>query len=145
VTAVVLLSLAGGPALDVLMLGDPRLVVERWLDRLPAGTVVEVAGNAHFQARVPLGLRAVNTTPESLRRQMRGPVGDVVLFSSFDESGFARGDLRFEYLDVVETGGRYRPVMNSSGPPWSVLARGLFVSPRLRVFQRADSSASLPP
>jgi len=135
--ALVVLALAGGPALDLVMLQDPRLVVERWLaTRAPAGALVEIAGNPHFQARVPATRRRLVTSPDSLRLRPRDPAGDVVLVSSLDEYALRRlpGDA---YLRALETGDAYRLELEAHPPALARLFEGLPVAPEVRVYVRA--------
>jgi hypothetical protein len=139
--ALAVLVLVGGPALDVLMLRDPRLPLERWLRDRPAGTRIEVAGNPHFQARVPRRFEWLRTSSDSLALHPRGPVGDVVLTSSLDHYDFEQGVLRATYSDVLRDPGAYRLAFESRPPQWARLAAGLFVSPSVRAYERVRPHA----
>jgi hypothetical protein len=135
---VVAAALAGGPVLDVVMLRDPRLAAESWLAReAPAGALVEIAGNPHFQARVPQGLGRLVTTPDSLRERPRGPRGDIVLVSSIDAYEFQREPLRSVYADSLRPGGPYRLARVERPPRLAALLHGLTVAPEVEVYVRA--------
>ncbi len=144
------LALLGGPNLDALMLDDPRHAAERWLEaRVPAGATVEIAGNPRFQARPPRGRVTLYTSPDSLRVSPRGPRGDVVLLSSLDAWFFTADSLTravwWDSLVAAPPAGRYvgplvfRPTTNAR------FAAGLFVSPTVRIFQRAATDAAPAP
>lgn len=134
---VVLLGLAGGPLLDTVMLTDPRLAVERWLAAAPPPHArVEVAGNPHFQARVPRTLTLLVTSPDSLRAQPRGPRGDVVLLSSIDAYHFRREPLRSAWADSLGPGGPYHRKRVFTPSPLARLVTGLPVAPEVEVYVR---------
>lgn len=133
----VLLALAGGPVLDAVMLADTRLAVERWLAAgTPPGARVEVAGNPHFQARVPRTLTLLVTSPDSLRAKPRGPRGDVVLLSSFDAGDFRRPPLRGAWADSLGPGGPYRRERVFTPPALARRIEGLPVAPEVEVYVR---------
>ena len=134
---VVLVALAGGPALDLVMLADTRLAVERWLAAgVPPGALVEVAGNPHFQARVPRTLTLLVTSPDSLRAKPRGPRGDVVLLSSIDAYNFRREPLRSAWADSLGPGGPYRRERLFTPPALARWVSGLPVAPEVEVYVR---------
>lgn len=138
VAAFVALVFTGGPALDLVMLGDSRHRVEARLAKLPAGTNVEVLGSPRFQARVPRHLTLRRTSVDSLMIHPRGPQGDVVLISHYDT---AVSDLSKDatltrvYWDSLTTHGRYARTDYASSP-LSRLVGGLPVDPDLTVFAR---------
>lgn len=135
--AVLLLALPGGPALDAVMLADTRLAVERWLAAaVPPGATVEVAGNPHFQARVPRALDLLVTSPDSLRARPRGPRGDVVLLSSIDAYGFRREPLRSTWTDSLAAGGAYRRERVFTPPALAGWVAGLPVAPEIEAWVR---------
>ena len=135
--AILALALAGGPALDLLMLRDTRYAVEHWLAReVPAGSVVEVAGNPRFQARVPRALTLLASPPDSLRARPRGPVGDVVLLSSLDAYAFRREPLRGGYADSLGPAGGYRLAHVERPGALARLVPRLPVAPLVEVYVR---------
>ncbi|MFN8587662.1 MAG: glycosyltransferase family 39 protein [Candidatus Eisenbacteria bacterium] len=86
IAAYALIACTGGFALTCTQAFDTRLAVERWLaPRLAAGAQVEIAGNPHFQARVPADRLRI-ARPDSLAAAPRAPLGDIVLASSTDEA-----------------------------------------------------------
>jgi hypothetical protein len=139
--ALVVLTLLGGPMLDLTMLSDSRYRVEAWLSRLPEGAVVEVLGNPHFQARVPRRLTLVRSPIDSLRAHPRAPLGDVVLVSAYDTTPeLVRRDpavraAYWEPLVASPPGGRYRS-QTFECSPWSRWAVGLPVDPEITVYSR---------
>lgn len=81
----------GGPATSWVMLTDPRLAAERWIrESLPPRATLEIAGNPHYQPRIPAGRTLLWTRTDSLLASPRGPVGDVVFVSSIDAYAIAR-------------------------------------------------------
>jgi hypothetical protein len=139
--ALVLLALPGGPVLDLVMLRDTRYAAEAWLARTPtAGALVEVAGNPHFQARVPPSLRVLITTPDSLAARPRGPRGDVVLLSSSDEAAFDRAPLRGAYLDSLGPAGGYGRALVLHPPALAGWVEGLPVAPTVTIYERAPGA-----
>jgi len=143
-TALGLALLTGAPNLSAVQLTDTRYVVARWLERrLPAGGLVEIAGNPRFQATPPAGSRVLYTTPDSLRAAPRGPQGDVVLLSSIDWVYFERDSTsRVAWHDpLTRVGGDYSPaiVFAPSRPTGNVL--GLYVSPVIHVYVRRGAPA----
>ncbi len=141
-------TLVGGPLLDVVMLMDPRHSAERWLaDQLPAGTTVEVAGNPHYQARLPYpgspeAVRMVTliTNPDSLAEKPHGPRGNVVLTSSLDDYLiFGRQPLGAAFGDTL-LHGPYRIVARWPSPPVAALFQGLSVAPGICVFVREGTA-----
>jgi hypothetical protein len=110
VGALLIAVLAGGPALSVVLLTDPRYEVERWVrTSLPSTASLEIAGNPHYQPRLPADREVVVTKADSLRIAPRGPIGDVVLLSSIDAWSFER--------DSVSRAVWWGPLHASSGSP----------------------------
>jgi len=142
--AAAVLALAGGPVLSAVMLADPRLAAERWLrETLRDGQLVEVAGNPHFQARVPAGLRRLETSPDSLRNAPRGPRGDVVLLSSTDAYAF-EGDpaIRARWTAALGEGAAYPSPRRFAPPAAAWLVSGLPVAPTITAWLRNDARAA---
>jgi hypothetical protein len=140
---VLALALAGGPALSVSMLFDPRLAAERWLrEHLALDERLELTGNPHFQVRASPGMRVIWTRVDSLRVRPRGPVGDVVMTSSITDYQFERDSTaRLCYWDPLHAGpplGRYHETAvfrNRAPTRWM---SGLPVAPTIRVFERTE-------
>ena len=81
----------GGPATSWVMLHDPRLAAERWIrESLPPSATIEVAGNPHYQPRIPAARTMLWTRTDSLLAAPRGPVGDAVFTSSIDAYAISR-------------------------------------------------------
>ncbi len=139
------LLLTGGPNLGALQLRDPRYEAERWLAaNVPAGGTVEVAGNPRFQARAPRGRTVFYTTLESIRRDHRGPRGDVVLLSTLDASYFRSDPVpRAVWWDSLAgpAAVHYRRARVFRPGAGAGLARGLFVSPTVDLYLRAEPGA----
>jgi hypothetical protein len=106
VAGILVTVLTGGPSLGWVMLTDPRHEVESWLrERVPEHVVIEIAGNPHYQPRVPPTRRLVSTRADSLRLAPRGPLGDVVLLSSIDSYAFEHDSLLVRaWLDPLRSG-----------------------------------------
>jgi hypothetical protein len=130
-------ALTGGPMMSWVMLKDPRYDVERWLQHVPAGTTVEIAGNPHYQARMPRKLKIVYTRADSIRARPRGPVGELVLTSSIDRYSYERDPvIRKAWFEALYDVGRYKRMRfprASSGPIWD------FEIPEIDVYVRATS------
>lgn len=136
IAAFALIALVGGPALTFTQAQDSRLAAERWLaPRLAAGATVELAGNPHFQARVPLARVAV-LTPDSLAAAPRAPRADLVLLSSVDEAYFERDPaVAAAYLAPLRDPARW--TAHVFEPPFTArYSRGLPVSPRVTAYER---------
>jgi len=138
VSAAVLTSLLGGPLMSWVMLKDPRYDVERWLrSHVPDGTTIEIAGNPHYQARIPHSLNIVYARADSIRARPRGPIGELVLTSSIDRYSYERDPIVrkawFESLLDVAQYRRVRFVRASSGPIWD------FEIPDIDVYVRTTS------
>jgi hypothetical protein len=135
------LAALGGPALSYSMLHDPRLAAERWMrERVPAGALIEIAGNPHYQARVPYARTVLRTDPDSLALAPRGPRGDVVLLSSIDAYTFARDStVKRVFLDSLRSTA-YRAQIFRSGPT-ARLAGGLPVVPNVTAYVLRSISA----
>jgi hypothetical protein len=143
----ILLALAGGPVLSWTMLRDPRISVERWLEaRVPPGAEVEIAGNPHFQPRLPPRLNPLFTRPADLTATPRPPLGDVVLVSSLDEYRFQRDPLLrarwWEPLHAIPPLGEYAPPIEFRPDPVSWLIHGLPVAPKISLFIRSGGGAA---
>ncbi len=138
----VTLALAGGPALSLVMLTEPRLAAERWMRaHLAPDAVVEIAGNPHYQVRVGHQHPRVYVTADSLRRAPRGPRADVVLLSSIDQGAFESDSIvKRAWRDslVPPPAGHYVERLFRPGP-LARLIRGLPVAPVVRLYVRADS------
>jgi len=137
------LALLGGPALSLAMSTDPRLAVERWMrERVPAGAAIEIAGNPHYQARVPYSRTVLRADVDSLARAPRGPRGDVVLFSTLDAYTFERDSLvRRAFLDSLQSAdGAFVPVRFRSNA-LARLVRGLPVAPNVTAYVRRSVMA----
>jgi hypothetical protein len=132
-------ALAGGPALSWVMLDDPRLAAERWLRaHAPAGSVIEIGGNPHFQARVPEGHAVIVTRAEDLKIAARPPAGDLVLVSSIDAYRFSSDPaMRLAWWEPLHApgAGGYRAVARFTASPLAVLVVGLPVAPQVEVFE----------
>ena len=137
VAAVVLASF-GGPALSLAMVTDPRLAAERWLrERVPPDAVIEIAGNPHYQARVPYSRKVTRVDADSLARAPHGPRGDVVLFSSLDAYAFERDPrVKHLYLDSLEAEGGPYAAMHFRSSRIARLVRGLPVAPNVTAYVR---------
>jgi hypothetical protein len=134
------LALAGGPALSVAMLTDPRLALERWLHaHARPDARIEIAGNPAFQARVAPGANAEHVRADSIAAAPRGPRGDLVLLSSGDWYTFRRDSvvraLWWDSLHVAPPSGRYREITFRPGAA-ARFVRGLPVAPIVSVFVR---------
>lgn len=134
--AYALVALTGGTALTLTQVFDSRVAAERWLaPRLAAGASVEVAGNPHFQARVPLDRVSV-VRPDSLAASPRPPQADVVLTSSVDAAYFERDPaVAAAYVAPLRDPARY--VTHVFEPPFTARwCTGLPVSPRVTAYER---------
>jgi hypothetical protein len=100
---VALTSITGTPLLTGLMLADPRLPAERWLEQnVPPGATVEVAGNGHINLRVPHRYRLERVTAKTLMAAPRGPIGDFVVIGTIDTMLLRRDpQLRALWWDAV--------------------------------------------
>jgi hypothetical protein len=144
----IVLSLAGGPALSWVMLDDPRLAAERWLERhRAAGGEVEVAGNPHYQARVPRGFRVLHTEPDRLADRPRAPHGALVLISSIDSYRFQMDPaVRGRWWEPLHaSGGEYRRAAEFETGPLGWLVYGLPVAPTVTIFERLAGAGPPPP
>ncbi|MEO5989589.1 MAG: hypothetical protein ABIU54_11005, partial [Candidatus Eisenbacteria bacterium] len=135
--ALCVLALAGGPVLDWLQLDDPRLALERWLaPRIAAGADVELAGNPHYQARVPGGIFRM-VKPETLRASPHPPTAAIVLHSSIDREYFDRDPQVYAIWGaVLRDTSRYEPEVVFQPHLIAWLMSGLPVSPWLTAHVR---------
>ncbi len=140
------LAVAGGPVLDWVQCNDPRLALERWLaPRIRAGADVELAGNPHFQARVPGG-RFRLVKPEALRREPRSPSARIVLQSSIDRAFFERDpSVDAVWGAVLRDPSRYAPEVVFEPPAIAWLVTELPVAPRVSAWvSRAPDPSRVP-
>lgn len=131
-----LIALIGGPALTLTQAMDSRLAAERWLaPKLAAGATVELAGNPHFQARVP-NERLTVLKSDSLAIAPRGPQADVVLLSDVDAAYFERDSVvAAAFLTPLRDPFRWTPHVFE--PPFTArYTHGLPVSPRVTAYER---------
>lgn len=133
------LALAGGPVVAWLQCVDPRLALERWLaPRIAAGADVELAGNPHFQARVPGG-RFRQVKPAALRRSPQSPTARIVLHSSIDRAFFERDPVvDAMWGAVLRDTSLYEPEVAFIPPPIARLMHGLPVAPWVTASVRRD-------
>jgi hypothetical protein len=94
---------------------------------VPPGAVVEIAGNPHYQARVPHTFQIAFTRTDSLRLHPQGPAGDVVLTSSIDRYVVEREpEIARVWLAALEdssAAGHYRMIVfrrRDRGVSWNV-------------------------
>ena len=144
--ALALASLTGTPLLTGLMLADPRLPAERWLQRnAPPGATVEVAGNGHINLRVPHRNRLVRVTAKTLLAAPRGPIGDFVVIGTIDTMLLQRfPQVRTQWWDAVHEAppaGRYRPVAYFRRPALAELTRPMWICPGAMSYQRVPEPA----
>lgn len=138
---VVALGLAGGPLVSWLMLADPRLDAERWLRaNAPAGAVIEVAGNAHGNVRLPHGAPFERASEAELLERPRGPAGDLVVLSSIDADHFRRDprvrEAWWEPLHAPPPEGRYRVVARFPRPFGSFAVGDMWLGPEITIYRR---------
>ncbi len=135
--AVAVLALLGAPALTWTQWHDSRLAMERWLaPRLAAGASVELAGNPHFQARLPAG-RCVAVKADELRHAPRAPRADLVLVSAQDEAYFERDPaVRAAWYAPLHAGREYRAAFTAARPWTARFAADLPVSPVVTAYER---------
>src|SRR5262249_51441927 len=112
--------------------------VEHWLrSHVPAGTTIEIAGNPHYQARIPHTLAVVYARPDSLRLAPRAPIGEIVLTSSVDRYAYERAPIvRRVWFESLLDPGRYmrlRFPRPRNGRLWD------FEIPDIDVYVRAGS------
>lgn len=143
---VVFASVTGTPLLTGLMLADPRLPAERWLQQnVPPGATVEVAGNGHINLRVPHRYRLERVTAKTLLAAPRGPIGDFVVIGTIDTMLLRRfPQVRTLWWDAVHEAppaGRYRRVAYFRRPALAEWTRPMWICPGVMIYQRAPDSA----
>jgi hypothetical protein len=146
VAGVALASITGTPLLTGLMLADPRLPAERWLEQnVPSGSTVEVAGNGHINLRVPHRFRLVRVTAKTLLAAPRAPIGDFVVIGTIDTMLLRRfPQVRTLWWDAVHEPpptGRYRRVAYFRRPALAELTRPMWICPGAMIYQRVPGSA----
>ena len=146
VAGIAFASITGTPLLTGLMLADPRLPAERWLERnVPPGATIEVAGNGHINLRVPHRYRLERVTAKTLLAAPRGPVGDVVVIGTIDTMLLRRDpQVRALWWDAVHEAppaGRYRRVAYFRRPALAELTRPMWICPGAMIYQRVPGSA----
>lgn len=142
VAGILVLTLAGGPAVSLAMLADPRLDAERWIAaRLARGeldrTVVEVAGNPRYQARLHHDVPVVYTRADSLGAERLSPVGDLVLVSAIDRYTFEREPAaKAWWAALTATSPPRWERLEFASPDFTRVISGLPVAPTVWVYVR---------
>jgi hypothetical protein len=145
-TGIVLASLLGAPLLTGLMLADPRLPAERWLQEHAApGATVELSGNGHVNLRVPHDHPVERITEKILHADPRGPAADLVVITSIDTMLLQRDPrVRSAWWDVVHApppSGRYRLAADFPRPALAEWSQPMWICPGITIYQRVPATA----
>lgn len=148
VATLLVLTLAGGPAVSAAMLVDPRLTAEQWMARRFAhapSTLVEVAGNPRYQARLPHAVPALYTRADSLGAEAAAPAGDLVLVSSIDRYTFERQPAAHAWwtaLNAPAPAPHRWDKLQFASPAFAQLIGGLPVAPTVWIYVRTATDAA---